>query len=434
MVYRIMKSIAKCSLLAKLWVRLKHARQLLQIREAQSAAESQLKEAKKIKVLFIVIFDSVWKLEDLYRQMEASTIYEPEIVVAPHTALKEKEAIRQVNATVEKFRRDRYKVASSYDRESKSWIDVKELVSPQIVFFTVPYDYTHPYFKITHFSDTLTAYVPYAFVVIPRIELHYKAFFYKRLWRYYVESDIHKDYAQSFGLRKNVFVTGYPGLDALNYNRKFDQGAWKLNAIKEVRRIIWAPHHTIEGQDAGLGYSSFTMYCEFFLELLEKFDGRLQIAFKPHPLLKGKLENDPSWGITKTAKYYKGWAHHPYGQLEEGAYVDLFLTSDALIHDSASFMAEYMVTRKPLLFLTTEGKVKPKFNSFGDLLYEKHYKASDKKEISTFIERVVFGGEDDMLNSRKTFIEDNLHPGNKKIASWEIWNNINNVIRPVHDR
>jgi hypothetical protein len=60
------------------------------------------------------------------------------------------------------------------------------------------------------------------------------------------------------------------------------------------------------------------------------------------------LEQDPNWGSEKTTAYYDKWDNLDNGQFKSGDYVDL-LTSDALIHDCGSFMAEYLVVGKPAL-------------------------------------------------------------------------------------
>ena len=46
-----------------------------------------------------------------------------------------------------------------------------------------------------------------------------------------------------------------------------------------------------------------------------------------------------------------------------GEYRAYFASSDAMILDSVSFMAEYLYVHKPALFLTREGE---RFNEFGE--------------------------------------------------------------------
>ena len=58
----------------------------------------------------------------------------------------------------------------------------------------------------------------------------------------------------------------------------------------------------------------------------------------------------------------------PNTQTEFGEYRDMFLTSDAMILDSVSFMQEYLFTEKPLLVLRKE-KDSESFNTFGEEIF-----------------------------------------------------------------
>jgi CDP-glycerol glycerophosphotransferase (TagB/SpsB family) len=129
------------------------------------------------------------------------------------------------------------------------------------------------------------------------------------------------------------------------------------------KRIIWAPHHTIL-EDGRKKMSNFLEYAELFKELAIKYQDKIVWAFKPHPGLKEKLSSDKVWGIEKTNEYYNFWKNQEYTQLEEGYYIDLFYYSDAMIHDSGSFLNEYMYFRKPVLYLLSNKK-KPYYNQFG---------------------------------------------------------------------
>ncbi|WP_282776941.1 CDP-glycerol glycerophosphotransferase family protein [Phaeodactylibacter xiamenensis] len=390
----------------------------------------ELKKKETIKVLFIVIFDSVWKYEEFYRLLDESGRFEPLIVIAPHTNLVEEDMIKQVEHIYEKFKNKGYRVESSYD-PSKGWLDYKSIYKPDIVCFTTPYNYTISCYQFTWFYDVLTIYVPYAFVVIHKLELHYKMFFYNVLWKYFVESGIHKSYAKQFALlnTRHVIVSGYPGLDLLLQKQRLDNEIWKNPRNGRIRRVIWAPHHTIAGEGAGLDYSTFLSYYEVFIDLVEHYKGDLQIAFKPHPLLKAKLYKNKEWGKTRADEYYNFWRNHPNGQLEEGDYIDLFHTSDALIHDSASFMAEYMVTKKPILFLVADKNLPSRFNSFGKELFQRHYRSETTEEVSRFIEGVVFEKNDSMYNIRAEFVEKHLTPPNKQTAAKNMLDHIQKQLR-----
>ena len=70
-----------------------------------------------------------------------------------------------------------------------------------------------------------------------------------------------------------------------------------------------------------LSYSCFLRYYQVFLNIAEKYKDKIQIAFKPHPLLKVKLSKHKEWGQQRTEDYYKKWQNLENGQLEEDDYI-----------------------------------------------------------------------------------------------------------------
>src|SRR5690606_6795936 len=143
---------------------------------------------------------------------------------------------------------------------------------------------------------------------------------------------------------KNVVITGFPSLDTLLDKTYKPKNYWKHN---QKIKIIWAPHHTIEGTET-INFSNFLQYSEVIVELTEKYKDHIQIAFKPHPILYPKLSK--IWSKEKTDIYFTKWKEGTNTQIEEGDYIDLFLTSDGMIFDSCSFLNEYLYTQKPSIF------------------------------------------------------------------------------------
>ena len=48
---------------------------------------------------------------------------------------------------------------------------------------------------------------------------------------------------------------------------------WKLRDMN-LKRIIWAPHHTIEGNTDDIAFSTFLEYYDLMLEIAEKYSDR----------------------------------------------------------------------------------------------------------------------------------------------------------------
>ena len=338
-----------------------------QIRKNQSSIVNELKDKNLLNVIFLVIHDSIWKYEEVYKLLDKSPRFNPRIVVIPMVR-DGKELMGVYNQTLTYFETHEYNTFSSFDAKSNTWLDVKQLTRPDIVFFTNPHNLTFHKYYIDNFLDKLTCYVPYAFVVIHSVNMHYNQKFHHYLWKYFVETKYHKKFSEEFQVSKlsNTYVSGFPGLDRIYSNEYRPRKVWKNFGNGSVKRIIWAPHHTISGQGSSLDYSSFIEYHDYFINLVQTRND-LQIAFKPHPFLKEKLYKDKEWGEDRTNDYYDKWDTLPNAQFEDGEYVDLFQLSDAMIMDSASFIVEYLYFDKPILFTLNDNAVKERFNSFGKM-------------------------------------------------------------------
>ena len=188
---------------------------------------------------------------------------------------------------------------------------------------------------------------------------------------------------------------------------RLNNASWKIDDTA-LKRIIWAPHHTINAEDF-LGYSNFLEYADFMLEVADWYKKQIQFSFKPHPSLKQKLYAREDWGVEKTDGYFKKWETLENTQVDTGPYIDLFNSSDALIHDSSSFTAEYLHTGKPVMFLKKDS-VDEKLNIFGKKVLEQHYIAHNKQQIIEFIDEVILKGKDVMADQREKFYREILNP------------------------
>lgn len=380
---------------------------------------------ERLRVAFFAFQDSIWKYDSLYKKLENHPKFDPVIVVIPYVTYGHESMLAEMNKTTKALANKGYKVIKSYNENTKKFMSVKKEIDPDLIFFTTPFRLTSPEYQISNYLDRLTAYVPYGFMTIKMEEDQYNQMFHNLAWRCYYETPIHKEMAKNVShiKAKNVVVTGYPPVDTyLNTSYK-PKEVWK-NLDTRVKRIIWAPHHTLKANISMSNYSNFLTYSEFFFELIEKLNHKIQVAFKPHPILKLKLYKHPEWGKERTDKYYLRWATTPNCQLEEGDYDDLFLTSDALIHDSISFISEYCLTGKPMLFTVSDNKVTELFNTFGSKAFQLSYMAYNEVDIVQFVENVVLNGNDSRKNERLTFVNDILKPPNNQTA-------VNNIINDL---
>lgn len=395
----------------------------------KNTIKEKLKNGQKIKVVFLVVYASVWKLKDLYFLMKEGDIFEPIIVIIPDIVHNRENAKDKVKENFLFFQKNNYNVFSSYDSNNNAFIDIKNTINPDIVFFTNPHELSLPIYHIDNFLDSLTCYVPYGFMIANIQNDQFNQKIHNFAWQLFYETPAHVAMAKMYALNKgeNVILTGYPLLDEL-FKTDFEfKSPWKKQN-QNKKKIIWAPHHTIEEDNEQLAYSCFLKIKDFMLDVAIKYKDNIQIAFKPHPLLKQKLYSE----LDKNAvdEYYKKWEITENCQFEDNDYIDLFLTSDGMIMDSISFMSEYLVTGHPALFTVRNHTIKSKFNEYGKLCYETLYKTENlENDITDFIENIILKENDYMADTRLNFVEKYLKPLGDKTATENIYNHLVKELR-----
>lgn len=386
-------------------------------RRSQLAAARKLKGKEQIEVAFFLTIPGMWKADYLFQSMQANPRYHPYVVIYPYSQYKgfSKEDIDKTLRRTEEFIKQRgFEYIIPYDSRKERWIDIKRQRKPDIVFFSAPYKDHLPQYFIYHFRDCLTCYIPYSYTNFSYMyESNYNLLFHNLVGCYFLETDIHlklySEHSRCGG--KNGIVTGYPGTEVFLHHEYQPIDTWKPQD-KNKKRVIWAPHHSIE---EGFALSSFLLICVDMLRLAQKYSDSIQFAFKPHQLLKFKLQQ--IWGAQRTDDYYAEWEHRENTQIEESSYVDLFLTSDAMIHDSGSFTTDYIYTQKPVLFTVRNEEVRSKFSPVGEKMFDVHYKSHTVEDIDHFLSDTVLGGNDPMAAERQEAYKRYLQPIDGKMPS-----------------
>jgi hypothetical protein len=383
----------------------------------------------QIEVVFLFVLDNMQIYKKIIEYFEANQRYTISIYVCPYTSRTDKIMKEQMVSTYESLKKKGYSPILTFNEKTNSWLNIKRYNSPDIVFFTNPHTLTKRRYQISNFLNCLTFYVPYGYMIANIQQLQFNQPFHNLLFKAFYESNLHVQMAQKYAINsgKNVINTGYPLCDKFLEKNYLPNDTWKIKN-KAVKRIIWAPHHSIENNSKQLGYSNFKIYYQIIIDILSNYSDRIQIAFKPHPLLKSRLYIESDWGKEKTDNYYRLWDNLENGQLADGDYIDLFLTSDAMIFDSISFIAEYIYTNKPGLFMIRDETVLNKFNEFGVNAFKLLYHSKCKNELVGFIENVILKGKDFKKEERKLFFDNYLLQNKNIDASKIIFKHINMLL------
>lgn len=385
-------------------------------------ALEKLHYKQPIKCVFFALFDSVWKCDGMYLIMEESSFFDPIILVCPIINLGRDNMLQKMDECYNMFKEKGYNVIKSYDINNDSYVDVTKEIDPDIIIYTNPYKgLIDDRYYISNFKDKLTIYMQYYYGANSDDPAWYNLEMHNLSWRYYVETEAHKQFhiTKAKNKGRNVVVTGYPGIENLLY------GKTSKKSEEKRKVIIWAPHHSIEPVGI-VNYSTFLTYAAFMFEMARKYEKEAYFVFKPHPLLRNKLEI--KWGKEKTDKYYHQWENLSNTRMENGDYIHIFNESDAMIHDSASFVAEYLYTGKPVMRIYDERTKNSYEGPFWKGCLSVYYKAYNEQDIEQFIQNVI-DGVDPMKEARERFYQERLLPPNGKLPSENIVNDIIDSIK-----
>lgn len=369
----------------------------------------QIKGKEKIKVVFLAIHKSVWKVDPVFKKMLDDPYFEPIILVCPYTAYGEERMWEDMKDTYEYFEDKGYPLLSSYNKDEDKWISLEE-IKPDIVFFTNPHDLTRKEYYEDAYMNYLSCYVPYFFLTTTHDDDQsiYNYLFHNVIWKNFMPHEFSFNRMKKVSSIKGVnsLLVGYPFVESFYCSRNDAISVWKEQNSTKIK-LIFAPHHTIE--DGNLKLSNFLVISEFIKELATKHKDIIQWSFKPHPILKSKLYKHSEWGKEKTDRYYSFWKNEKYTQLDEGEYINLFLQSDGILHDSGSFIAEYLFVEKPCAYLQLNGEVQiNSINDFGLLALDSYHSINSLDEVNLFITSVI-EGKIGLKSNHLKFIEDYKH-------------------------
>ena len=366
----------------------------------------RIRKDRKAKVVFVVSSLSMWKSLDLFYLLSKDEHFEPLLVLCPYAEYDEAQKLESLKELVSFCTKHNISYINIYEVTNPG-LYFRNEIAPDIIFY--PQQYLSLYrngIDSEFYDDRLLSFIPYGFNTFEQ-GWAFRQRFNNIAWRLYYSTKADLKCAKKFSLNKgkNVRIVGNPSAGA--FIKTHYPNPWKRIQRK---RIIWSPHYSIK--EGGFTHrSSFLDLHHFMLELAIRYVEQIQIAFKPHPRLLTELYNHPDWGKEKADAYYRQWAEMPNTQLETGEYIDLFMNSDAMIHDCGSFTAEYLYTQRPVMFYTHDRKaVEKQLNELGMAALDAHYIGESADDIESFIKDVVIGENDPKVSARKAVYDKYLLP------------------------
>lgn len=386
---------------------------------------NKLRGKERVNVIFIISSLSMWNHQQLYELMVRDPHFKATIIFVPFSVYSEDDnQVTQRQLT--DFIKQHHTPFLIYDQLDFCHCSFVERFAPDILFYPQWYGELYPpNIDVHSHLDKLLCFIPYGIgVTLTGIGIHAEAVNFA--WKIYQTCEAHLQASRHFLRSKgdNVIVVGHPRAD--EYAAPCIADPWKPQE-KQKKRIIWAPHFTISGGISPLQRSNFLQIAGIMQEIAMVYKDQIQFAFKPHPRLITELYKHPEWGKDKTDAYYRQWETGINTQIETGEYVDLFKTSDALIHDSGSFTVEYLYVHKPAMFITRDCdglKENDEMLDIGSEALDVHYIGFTRQDIHAFIDDVVLKGNDPMKEERECFFRRHLMRPIGKNTSQQIYDDI----------
>ena len=350
-----------------------------------------IKNSRKIRVGFWVTDASKWTCQHFYEELENDNNFEPFILMSYYKNPQEGEDAKEHYLKSKSYFENKgMKVYDTFDYENFKFKKLS-IFKPDIIFYQQPWQIVSKQRPEKTFIHSLLCYIPYCFYSMDSI-VNYLPKFHGRMWKYFVETDMHKkEYEKKYGA-KNCIVSGSVKLDAYKYLNKIES-IWKT---KDKKRIIYSPHHSFN--DGIHDVATFRENGEFILELA-KSHPKTEWVFRPHPLFRSRIIKNNIMTEKEIDNYYKEW--ESIGTIyTENNYYELFSSSDLLITDCISFLAEYAPTLKPVMHLR-KNDMKEDFNTLVKEIDKSYYQIYSNDELEDIFNRVVIQNDDYLRDQRQ---------------------------------
>ena len=267
------------------------------------------------------------------------------------------------------------------------------------VIFTSPYDSTRP--AAYHFHSLkkrvpVTAYIPYGLEVgggLQNLEFQYRQPAAAESTVTFVRSSNAKQMFRMYCQHgdAHVVVTGHPRLDTFASFEKFNVDSELVAEIAGRKAVLWNAHFSF----ADNRWSTFDILAENILtEFLSRPD--FVLIFRPHPLLYKSLINAGIFTAHEIDEFKCELRALGIIVDERADHRHAFSSSCALLTDAGSFLLEYLITGKPVLYLKNPDGLG--LNDQGAAVVKLYHQATDISDIVHFLDWLSSGKDNEYEN------------------------------------
>lgn len=343
------------------------------LRFARAGLRNAPVASSRIRCVFLVHMIEAWDAQvDVYRSMLRDPRFDP-VVVSINRAFSGEGGFGGedvVSAALDGLGIPHLRLGTQNVHEAQ---DTLIYLSPDVIFRQSHWDVDYPpAFSTEALSFARLCVIPYGMSIVQKFShseptpssispMAFDQPYHRSAWRIFCETNQTKAYFETFhrGQPSKLVLSGYPKHERLL--QAVGNGVWPLpDTGKKVFKVIWAPHHSVGGD-----WLAFGVFHNIYMDMLRWAQQSPDIEFvlKPHPALFSLVVRMGYVSQAGLDAFIREWKSLPNCALCEDQYSELFAASDLMITDGLSFLTEYQLFDKPLLFLDSQRHVP--FNELG---------------------------------------------------------------------
>jgi hypothetical protein len=250
-------------------------------------------------------------------------------------------------------------------------------------------------------------YIPYNLYVADTPEVLVNHAYLLKCWRIFCINRDTQDYFRKHSLAAsdNTVVTGHPKIDYIRSYRSHE-GDWPIASSGKRRlRVLWAPHHSVTGDWLGFG-----TFLDVYKEILmwARTDKDVEIVMRPHHITFARLVATNSLTQEQLDSFLAEW--NALDNTAMDPHVDCspaFAACDVMLTDGVSFIVEFQVLDKPLVYLESRIPRAP-FTPFGARFAECAYRVQSIRGAIKFLRDYRVNRADPHGEDRRLAIQERI--------------------------
>ncbi len=369
---------------------------------------------KRIRVLFAVNEYSVFpSVDSLYNDMKKNNNFICDLVHIPFTH----ENKNNSNNEIDYYKKMGYSEIVEYNE-----YNLKEK-SPDIIIYLKPYDLIPEEYYIDQIETVIdyVMYIPYGLHAVDSdiiIKYSFQLPIEDKAWCNISYSNYNQKLAEKYSKNKgkNFALVGHPRMDLIHSDYSDSEDYKEIKKRANGRKIfLYDPHHVIKEE---YKWGTFKLYGLDIFEYFKK-NKDVFLLYRPHPLLKESLKKEYKENSDFFKRYNKYLKEENIYYDSSDNYLISMHISDFLIADANTFVPEFTLYNKPVIYIKYKGNTLIKDKELLSMIYS----ANSIDEIIKHINKLK-NGKDKLKKIRDKKIKTHFFYDESEKVSIKIMNMI----------